>query len=191
MTLSEGLGTESVVSFIEHSLRDDSPRINFKFCMVGNYPITDEPIFFTTDMPHLAKKSANALEMSLLKKSKRNMVFSSCSIKSKMIQDIWRFTRRKCPHRLIDTMLTEKKINKNTFLRMFVMYAVQLLSSCVVMMMKKSLLDLSIVSELRLCPNKYQKIIEMEENVDRLVDICNGQSKEQGKYFSYYTPESG
>jgi hypothetical protein len=159
--------------------------------VVGNNPITDEPIFFIADMPHLVKKLANALEFSSLKKSKQNMVFSGCPLNSKMIQDIWRLTRKKSPHRLMDTMLTEKHFNKNAFLRMVVMYAVQLMSSRVVMMIKKSLLDPSIVSDLRLCPDKYRKIIEMAENVDRLVDICNGRSKEQGKYFSYYTPESG
>ena len=119
------------------------------------------------------------------------MVFSGCPLNSKMIQDIWRLTRKKCPHQLMDTMLTEKHFNKNAFLRMVVMYSVQLMSSRVVMMIKKSLLYPSIVSDLRLCLDKYWKIIEMAENVDRLVDICNGLSKEQGKYFSYYTPESG
>ena len=31
----------------------------------------------------------------------------------------------------------------------------------------------------------------MAENVDKLVDICNGRSKEKGKYTVYFTPENG
>ena len=35
------------------------------------YLITDEPIFFIADMPHLIKKIVNALEMSSFKKVKK------------------------------------------------------------------------------------------------------------------------
>ena len=31
----------------------------------------------------------------------------------------------------------------------------------------------------------------MTEKVDKLVDICNGRSKEKGKYTAYFTPENG
>ena len=31
----------------------------------------------------------------------------------------------------------------------------------------------------------------MAEKVDKLVDICNGRSKEKRKYTAYFTPENG
>ena len=108
-----------------------------------------------------------------------------------MLQDVWRLTKKNSLYRLMETNLSENHFNKNAFSRMVVMFAVQLLSHRVANMMRTSMENTSIVSDLRLCPDKYQKIIEMAEHVDRLVDICNGRSKEQGKFFSYYTPESG
>ena len=38
--------------------------------------------------------------------------------------------------------------------------------------------------------SQYDKIIELAEKVDYLVDICNGRSKKQGYYTAYFTPEN-
>ena len=38
--------------------------------------------------------------------------------------------------------------------------------------------------------SQYDKIIELAEKVDCLVDICNGRSKKQGHYTAYFTPEN-
>ena len=52
-------------------------------------------------------------------------------------------------------------------------------------MLIKATNDDSILPNLRLKQNQYDKIIEMAEKVDKLVDICNGRSKEKGKYIYY------
>ena len=87
--------------------------------------------------------------------------------------------------------LIRKIINKITFSRMTIYFAVQLLSSSVVTMLRKATNDSSIHPNLRLKQNQYDKIIEMAEKVDKLVDICNGRSKEKGKYTLYFTTENG
>ena len=72
-----------------------------------------------------------------LEKSKINMKYSGCSLNSKMIQDVWCLTRKSNKHRLMETKLSEKHFNKDTFSRMTVSLAVQLLSSSVIAMLKK------------------------------------------------------
>ena len=64
--------------------------INFDYKFVRKHPISHDPMFLIADMPHLIKKIVNYLEMSSLKKSKRNMEFDGCPLNSKMIQNIWR-----------------------------------------------------------------------------------------------------
>ena len=49
----------------------------------------------------------NTLEMSSLKKSKRNMKYSGCQLNSKMIHDVWPLTKKKAAHRLMDTSLLD------------------------------------------------------------------------------------
>ena len=71
VNLSEGLAKESVASFIVQLLRDEFPRIKIEYIVVGNNPITDEPIFFIADMTHFVKKLANTLEFSSLKNLSR------------------------------------------------------------------------------------------------------------------------
>ena len=61
------MAKEYVSSFIAQPLRDEFPCINVNYIVVGNNPITGEPIFFIADIPHLVKKISNALEFSLLK----------------------------------------------------------------------------------------------------------------------------
>ena len=128
--------------------------------------------------------------MSSLKKSKRNMKYSGCPLNSKMIQDVWRLTRKNNKHRLMETKLSEKHFNKDAFSRMTVSLAVQLLSSSVVTMLKKATNDITIIPDIRLKSSQYDKIIELAEKVDCLVDICNGRSKKQGHYTAYFTPEN-
>ena len=119
------------------------------------------------------------------------MKYSGCPLNSKMIQDVWLLTKKKSKHRLMETNLSEKHFNKDAFSRMTVYLAVQLLSSSVVTMLRKVINNSSIHPNLHLKQNQYDKIIEMAEKVDKLVDICNGRSKEKGKYTAYFTPENG
>ena len=65
------------------------------------------------------------------------MKYSGYPLNSKMIQDFWRLTRKNGKHRLMETKLSEKKINKDAFSRMTVSLVVQLLSSSVVNHVKK------------------------------------------------------
>ena len=132
------MASKSIDCYIPSDLKKEFKYINYNYKNVMIHPITDKPIFFLADMPHLVKKIVNALEMSSLKKSKRNMKYSGCPLNSKMIQDVWRLTRNNCKHRLMETKLSEKHFNKDTFSRMTVSLAVQLLSSSVVTMFKKS-----------------------------------------------------
>ena len=57
-------------------------------------------------------------------------------------------------------------------------------------MLRKATNDSSTRPNLRLKQNQYNKIIEMAEKIDKLVDICNVRSKEKGKYTVYFTPEN-
>ena len=66
------------------------------------------------------------------------MKYSGCPLNSKMIQDIWRLTRKNNKHRLMETKLSESFFNKDAFSRMRVSLAVQLLSSSVVTMLKRN-----------------------------------------------------
>ena len=109
----EGVATQSIESHIPIDLKNKFPSIKYDFKNVMLHPITDEPIFFIADMPHLIKKIVNALEMSSLKKSKRNMKYSGCPLNSKMIQDVWRLTRKKSKHRLM-----EQNYQKNILIKM-------------------------------------------------------------------------
>ena len=88
--------------------------------------------------------------MSSLKTSKRNMKYSGCPLNSKMIQDIWRFTKKKPKHRLMETNLSAIFFNKDVFSRMTVYLVVQLLSSSVVTMMRKAINNSIILPYLRL-----------------------------------------
>ena len=87
-------------------MKNNFPSTSYDFKNVMLHPITNEPIFFIADMPHLIKNIINALEMSSLKKSKRKMKYSGCPLNSKMIQDAWRLTKKKSKHRLMETNLS-------------------------------------------------------------------------------------
>ena len=139
-----------------------------------------------TDMSHLIKKIVNSLEMSSLKKLKGNMKYTECPLNSKLIQDVWRLTKKKSNHWLMETDLSEKNTS-----RVIVYLVDQLLSSSVVTMLRKATNDSSIHPNVDLKQNQYEKIIEMAEKVDKLVDICNGRSKEKRKYTAYFNPENG
>ena len=65
-----------------------------------------------------------------------------------MIQDVWRLTKNNSSYRLMETNLSEKHFNKNAFSRMVVMFVVQLLSHRVANMMRTSLENPSIVTNL-------------------------------------------
>ena len=117
------------------------------------------------------------------------MKYSRCPLNSKMIPDVWRLTKEKSKHRLMETNLSEKPINKDVFSCMTVYLAVQFLSSSVVTMIRKETNDSSTLPNLRLKQNQYDKIIEMAEKVDKLVHICNGRSKEKVTYTANFTPE--
>ena len=100
--------------------------IIFDYKCVRKHPISHDPMFLIADMPHLIKKIVNSLEISSLKKSKRNMEFDRCPLNSKMIQDVWRKTNEGCHHRLMKIKLSEKYFNKDGLSRMNVSLATHL-----------------------------------------------------------------
>ena len=89
-SLFDGLSTFSSENMLLSDLKSKFKDVNFEYKCVRKHPMSHELIFLIVDMPHLVKKIVNALEMSSLKKPKRNMVFDGCSLNSKMIQGIWR-----------------------------------------------------------------------------------------------------
>ena len=133
-------------------LKSKFKNITFEYKCVRKHPISHDPIFLITNIPHLVKNIVIALEMSSLKKSKRNMKFDRCQLNSKMIQDIWRKTNEECHHRLMETKLSEQHFNKDGFSRMNVSLAIQLLSSSVASMMEVAIKDVNISRYLRLKP---------------------------------------
>ena len=87
----------------------------------------------------------NALEISSLKKSKRNMKHSGCPLNSKIIQDVWCLKKNKSKHRLMTTNLSENYFNKNAFSHMTVYLVDQLLSSSVVTMKQQMIVVLILI----------------------------------------------
>ena len=189
-SLFDGLSTFSTENMLPSDLKSKFKDVNFEYKCVRKHPISHDLIFLIADMPHLVKKIVNALEMSSLKKSKRNMEFDGCPLNCKMIQDIWRKTNEGCHHRLMETKLSEKHFNKDGFSRMNVSLATQLLSSSVASMMEAAIKDVNISRHLRLKPWQYRHIINLSRKVDRLVDICNGRSRNHEKTGLFNT-ESG
>ena len=74
---------------------------------------------------------------------------------------------------------------------MIIYLALHLLSSSVITMLRKATHDSSILPNLCLKQNQYDKIIGIAEKVDKLVEIYNGRFKEKGKDIAYFTPEDG
>ena len=164
--------------------------VNFDYKFVRKNPISHDSMFLIADIPHLIKKIVNYLEMSSLKKSKRNMEFDGCPLNSKMIQNMWRKRNEGYHHRLMETKLSEKHFNKDGFSRINVSLATQLLSSSVVSMMKAAIKDVNISSHLRLKSWQYRHTINLVRKIDSLVDTCNGRSRNH-EYTGLFTPESG
>ena len=88
----EGMTSKSIDSYIPSDLKKEFKNINYNFKNFMLYSITDKPTFFLADMTcHTWLKNVNALEMSSLKKSKRNMKYFGYPLNSKLIQDFWRY----------------------------------------------------------------------------------------------------
>lgn len=110
--------TISINSYIPRDLQNEFKFINYSFKNVVLHPIIDKLIcswlIYLTWLK-MYKCTGNIF----LKKSKRNTKYSSYPLNSKIIQDAWCLTRKNCKHRLMETKLSEKRFNKNTFLRMY------------------------------------------------------------------------
>ena len=93
-SLFDRLSTSCIENMLLSDLTSKFKDVNFDYKCVRKYPISHDPIFLVSDLPHLIKKIVNPLEISSLKKSKRSMEFNECPLNSKMIQDIWRKKER-------------------------------------------------------------------------------------------------
>ena len=78
---------------------------------------------------------------------------------------------------MIETKLFEKYFNKDAFSRMTVSLAVQLISSSIVTILKKSTNDNTIIPYTRVESSQYDKIIELVETFDCSVHSCNDRFK--------------
>ena len=72
-SLFDGLSTFSTDNMLPSDLKSKFKDVNFEYKCVRKHPMSHDLIFLIADMPHLVKKIVNALEMSSLKKSKRNI----------------------------------------------------------------------------------------------------------------------
>lgn len=72
---------------------------------------------------------------------------------------------------------------------MRIFFAMQLFSKSVSNLIRRAFGDASI--DLPLKNNRYDRLFEMIDHIDCLVDICNGRSTEKDKFTAYHTPELG
>jgi hypothetical protein len=93
-------------------------------------------------------------------------------------------------HQQAPTKLTMSHFVKDAWSAMNVALAFQLASSSTATMIRTAVEDDDI--ELPLKKEKYSRLIEFCEKVDRLVDICNGRSPGTSKtYNEHFTPQNG
>ena len=152
------------------------------------HPITQEPIFFISDMGHVVKRIVNALESSSDPNSKRKMRYvvdepevmaypRTVCMNLSMLSDAFTAAEREDQSSAVGgpfALRTNRKLGKGHFCknahsRMSVPLAVQVLSDSmreliVVMLQRDGTANLA---------REYKGMLELVVRVNRLVDICN------------------
>ena len=111
---------------------------------------SDVLIFIGGDMPHIVKRIVNVLESSSKENSKRNLEHNGDKLNLKMLRDVWECDSGKMGN-LRTNMLTNDHFVKNSYSRMRVHLAVQVVSNSMVRLI-----------------NDYAKICGGEKNMSHL-----------------------
>jgi hypothetical protein len=189
MSVFKGLATHSMGEFLPDSLTSLFPDINFseKNLMIDTETTGDSSfVMFLPDMPHLVKNMVTAMEKSSNKHSKRDLKYKYDPLNFNAIYDMWKATGG-LTHQQAHTKLSTAHFFKDAYSRMRVNLAVQVVSDSVAQMLKKGVDDDDIVVPLG--KHRNQRLIELCEQVDQMVDICNGRSKHSpGR--ALFTPET-
>mmetsp|Transcript_61310 Transcript_61310/g.168244 ORF Transcript_61310/g.168244 Transcript_61310/m.168244 type:complete len:320 (-) Transcript_61310:76-1035(-) len=156
----------------------------------------DSPIFFLADMPHLIKKIRNQLETSSGRSAARDCQFPTVDAADGRVHaDSGRMNLRMLEHAWIasggdsstgssslcvSTKLTRAHFHPTSWSRMRVPLAVQVLSTSMIRFIDNlenddMQLDADAATSLR--KQDLGALRALCENVDRMVDICNGRSE--------------
>ena len=92
---------------------------------------SDVLIFIGGDMPHIVKRMVNVLESGSKENSKRNLKYNGEKLNLKMLRDVWECDSGKMGN-LRTNMLTNDHFVKNSYSRMRVHLAVQVVSNSMV-----------------------------------------------------------
>jgi hypothetical protein len=183
----KSFATDSIGDFLPEDLKASFPDIDFEQKCLKVDPITKDYLLFLPDMPHLIKNMVTALEKSSKWTSKRDLKYGNDPINLNAIFEMWKATGG-LTHQQSHTKLSTAHFYKDAYSRMRVYLAVQVLSQSVVNMLKQGVEDDTI--KVPLGKHRYGSLIQLAERVDRLVDICNGRSKNSTEW-AVFTPENG
>ena len=133
----------------------------------------DKYIFIGGEMPHWVKKVANAVYRTSSHKSATNLMYKGHPVAIHMIKKAWLAVDSHSFGSLRMTKLSDDHFERNSYNSMRVYLAVQLLSLSVLHM-----LDVYIEKfkgdEQDKVKAEYGPLMEIVAQIDRLVDICNG-----------------
>lgn len=173
VAMRDMMSTHSYCDVLSEELRKEYPTIDFDVKCVYKDDVTGDFGFFVPDMLHLTKNIATALELSSSKSSKRNIKRGKCPVNAKMIEDVW-LEMGGATGQFHETKLTFRHFQKNSYSRMDVLLAVQLLALSVALMIRNAIAD----EEVKLpCNNKvvYHHLANLCERWNEVFDICNGK----------------
>jgi hypothetical protein len=163
-----------------HTFNDAMPRwiveqfplIDFNIkCLMRDH-VAGRWVIFLPDMPHLTKNIVTCLEKSSSKVSKRELKYGGAWISLRLIEEIWTKT---CGNsgQLQTTRLTMRHFVKDSYSRMNVALATQVLSGSVDDMISAAVKDENIV--LRYAKGMYTHTATLCRNWNEVVDLCNGK----------------
>lgn len=125
-------------------------------------------IFIWSDMPHWTKKFVNALERTDYSDSDTNLNFRGQPLSLVMLKQVWLNTKPLEGAALRTNRLAREHFEKDSFSRMRVYLAVQVVSMTMCRLIDEQIASKAINEEF------YKPLREIIEKVDRVVDIFNG-----------------
>ena len=132
-------------------------------------------IFIWSDMPHWTKKFVNALERTDFPDSDSNLNFNGQPLSLQMLWQVWQNEGGAAGWGLRTNKFTAEHFEKDSYSRMRVYLAVQVVS-----MTMCNLIDNQLSAE-KLNAQLYGPLRRIIEKVDRLVDIFNGTKENKQK----------
>lgn len=152
------------------------PDVHFSPLVAFVDVVNNIPIVMIAGMPHLVKRMKNAVECSLHPKLKRDLHYGKYPVNDNMIfADV--------SHQQMHTKLTMAHFVKDAYSGMNVVLVVQVFSLLVARMLQRGVDDDKVTVSLK--KELYLRLIEMVENLDRLINICNGRSRSKVKYSAF------